>query len=71
MSKLKPVKCRCGRRPKVEPVRPFLTDASGYFVICPRLNGARYSCWTGPIRKTEAAAIRAWNAVMGGDDEPE
>lgn len=49
----KPVNCRCGRKATV-------TEAwSEYQVEC-----TRSACWIGPIRKTRAAAVKAWNKVM-------
>ena len=46
----KPVNCRCGRK-------AYLSgEDRGFFVVCRRPN-----CWIGPMRKTVAEAIAAWN----------
>ena len=45
--------CRCGRKARMDYSQP------GYHVKC-----TRFYCWTGPERKTEREAIKAWNRVM-------
>ena len=36
----------------------------GAFLIACERHGTREVCWTGPLRKTERAAINAWNKIM-------
>jgi hypothetical protein len=59
----KPVKCQCGK-----PAYAFMAPPSGYefFVAC----GTGEYCWRAPWRKTESAAILAWNKVMGKKVQP-
>lgn len=55
MRKIKPVDCACGRPAQVDKRWDL------FHVDCGRLTAV---CWVGPGRKSELAAIKAWNRVM-------
>ena len=52
-----PVKCRCGRKAKLQD--SAITGT--FYVICKRES---VMCWIGPDRKTKAGATKAWNKLM-------
>ena len=57
----KPARCVCGRKVEVQEGDRVVKDEACYWVECfPR--GKR--CFAGPMRKTRAGAIAAWDRVM-------
>jgi len=57
----KPARCVCGRKVEVQECDRVAKDEACYWVECyPR--GSR--CFAGPMRKTRAGAIAAWDRVM-------
>jgi len=63
-----PVRCVCGRRAGVVEA-PEWPKCPLFYVDCSRVP----SCWSGPLCRSEAEAVRAWNRLMkrkgGGRDE--
>ena len=52
---VEPANCACGRKARVR-----IGSRKGECEVkCLRL-----TCWVGPIRKTRAGAVRAWNKKM-------
>ncbi len=63
---IKPVNCRCGRKVRVNHVN-FPTSK---YIRCMRTNKyGIFTCWRGPACTTPAAAVKAWNKVMGKKEE--
>lgn len=53
-----PARCACGR--KAEVLDWSLPDDPFWTVQC-----RNAKCWQGPVRRTRAGAVAAWNRVMG------
>lgn len=54
--------CFCGRKAKTIVVG---VDGNICWVVCTRTDdGGDTICWSGPDRKTEREAIKAWNKIM-------
>lgn len=54
--KLEPVNCVCGKKAMVADL-----EGDCWCVVCGR---GPWQCWIGPICKTRAGAVKAWNAVI-------